>query len=461
MKKVVCILLAALILLSMAACGSKQTASTTTAASTADSTAASTASSSAAASASASSGSVAVELSGPVTVNFWHCIDNETEVDELNTLVSNFNNGVGKDMGITVNAVYQGSVDDLGSAVTAAIKAGNVPNVIMCEGEDTVQYLQADCVVDLTPYIQDKDWGLDLTNYYDAFINPCSSFAEEGYYMLPFMMSGEVLYYNKDFFDKNNLKPATTWEEYEELCRTISGITKKPAAGWDEGTKCFTTLMEQYAGGYTDKDGKLLFADNMDAAEKAVSWYQGLVNDGVLRIPGEDYYFSGPFANQVVQMYIGSGNEGQWITPKIPADNSFSWSCAAIPQPSDGTKAVYSEAWDIAMLDQNEDMQTRFASWVFMHYLQSDEAVMEITTHGGHLPFTKSVAESADWKAAATAPQLAGFDELNDFYTYYAFDNGSYNTASLKSDVTLAMDNILGQNADVKTTLENLVAAYQ
>ncbi len=254
MKKILCTILAFILLLNLAACVDKNSASTTAT--------------------STDGGSIVTDLSGPVTIDFWHCVDNEIELGELNTLVNNFNSGVGKEMGITVNPVYQGVTDKLASAVTAAIKAGDVPDVIICEGEDVVQYLPAGCVVDLTPYMQDKVWGVDLNDYYNAFIDPCNSFTEEGYYMLPFLMSGEVCYYNVDFFTEHNLVPATTWEEYENLCRTITSITGKPASGWDEGVKCFTTLMEQYAGGYTDKNGKLLFADNMEAAERLSLWYQ-------------------------------------------------------------------------------------------------------------------------------------------------------------------------------------------
>ena len=51
----------------------------------------------------------------------------------LAEIVDKFNNGIGKEMGITVESFAQGEMPDLENAVTAAIKAGNTPNVSLTE----------------------------------------------------------------------------------------------------------------------------------------------------------------------------------------------------------------------------------------------------------------------------------------------------------------------------------------
>lgn len=84
---------------------------------------------------------------------------------------------------------------------------------------------------------------------------------------------------------------------------------------------------------------------DLDATTDVISWYQDMVQRGIIRTPGEDFFFSGPFANQQVQMYISSGNEGEFINMKIPESNKFEWSCAPIPQFEDGTKADYAEGF--------------------------------------------------------------------------------------------------------------------
>ena len=44
------------------------------------------------------------------------------------------------------------------------------------------------------------------------------------FYSLPFNKSTEVLYYNKTFFEENNLTVPTTWDEMEEVSNKITEL---------------------------------------------------------------------------------------------------------------------------------------------------------------------------------------------------------------------------------------------
>ncbi len=406
---------------------------------------------------SAGSAGVEVELTEPITISFWHGIVQEDMQKTLAEIVDKFNNGIGKEMGITVESFAQGEMPDLENAVTAAIKAGNTPNVSLTEAAAAANWLQADCMVDLTPYIENENYGLDLDDYYDVYIQDSRSYAKSGYYTLPQYVGGEVMYYNADFFSEHNLTPPATWAEFEDVCRQITAITGKPAAGWDEGVKCFSTLLEQKGIGYTDREGKLLFADKLDEVTDVISWYQGMVQEGIIRTPGEDYFFSGPFANQQVQMYISSGNEGEFINMKIPETAKFEWSCAPIPQFEDGVKADYCEGFLICMLDSSGDAATRWASWMFLRYMQSYEVCQMINAGESRLPFLKSVAASQEFLDNASPAQLAGVAQMDFFYTYPGFETDSYTSSGLHDYVVIAMDNILNNGADVKTEMESLL----
>lgn len=405
--------------------------------------------------------SVEVELSEPVTITFWHGIVQENMQETLNEIVDTFNSGIGAEMGITVESYAKGEMSDLENAVTAAIKAGNMPNVTMTEAASVVDWLQAGCVVDLTPYIENENYGLDLEDYYDIYIEDSCNYPVEGYYSLPLYVACEVMYYNVDFFQENNLTLPTTWTEFEEVCTKIADITGRPAGGWDEGVKCFSTLVEQKGIGYTDRDGKLLFAEDLDATTDVISWYQSMVQSGIIRTPGEDFFFSGPFANQQVQLYISSGNEGEFINMKIPEDAQFEWSCAPVPQFEDGTKADYAEGFLVSMLDNSGDLATRWASWIFIQYLQSYEVSQKILSGESRLPFLKSVAASEEFLQNAAPAQLAGVEQQDFAYTYPGFETDTYTSSGLHDYVVIAMDNILNNGADVRTELESLISMLQ
>ena len=443
MKKWLSMLLALGMMFSLTACGGADSSSSNAESQTAD------------------PASVEVELSEPITITFWHGIVQEIMQQTLNEIIDDFNNGIGAEMGITVESYAKGEMSDLENAVTAAIKAGNMPNVTMTEAASVADWLQAGCVVDLTPYIENENYGLDLEDYYDIYIEDSCSYPVEGYYSLPLYVACEVMYYNVDFFQENNLTVPTTWAEFEEVCTKISEITGRPAGGWDEGVKCFSTLVEQKGIGYTDRDGKLLFAEDLDATTDVISWYQDMVQRGIIRTPGEDFFFSGPFANQQVQMYISSGNEGEFINMKIPESDKFEWSCAPIPQFEDGTKADYAEGFLVSMLDNSGDLATRWASWIFIQYLQSYEASQKILSGESRLPFLKSVAASEEFLQNAAPAQLAGVEQQEFAYTYPGFETDTYTSSGLHDYVVIAMDNILNNGADVRTELENLISTLQ
>ena len=128
----------------------------------------------------AGSAGVEVELTEPITISFWHGIVQEDMQKTLAEIVDKFNNGIGKEMGITVESFAQGEMPDLENAVTAAIKAGNTPNVSLTEAAAAANWLQADCMVDLTPYIENENYGLDLDDYYDVYIQDSRSYAKPG-----------------------------------------------------------------------------------------------------------------------------------------------------------------------------------------------------------------------------------------------------------------------------------------
>ena len=106
-------------------------------------------------------------ISEPINITFWEMLDNETYDADLQGVVDAFNAGIGAEMGITVEMqVISGGTETMETQLIAAIRAGaGVPNVVMTEATYVPDYLLADCIVDLTPYIESAEYGLDLSDY--------------------------------------------------------------------------------------------------------------------------------------------------------------------------------------------------------------------------------------------------------------------------------------------------------
>ena len=164
-------------------------------------------------------------IENPVEIEFWHAMSGPNET-AVNHLVEEFNATVGKEKGITVKPVYQGQYTDLKTKTTAALKSGSVPAIAQAYPDWVAEYLQSGSVVDLDPYINDGKVGIkDFDDIIKSYREENSQYEGGKFYSLPFNKSTEVLYYNKTFFEENNLEVPTTWEELEEVSKKITELT--------------------------------------------------------------------------------------------------------------------------------------------------------------------------------------------------------------------------------------------
>ncbi len=400
-----------------------------------------------------------------IELDFWHCISNPTHLEILNGLVDGFNETVGKEKGIHVTAYAQGSQYDLDAATIGAIKAGTIPNVSLSVPSYTAAYLPADCVVDLTPYVYNEEIGIeDLDDFYPSFLEQGKEYPQEGMYSLPIHMKAEVLYYNVNFFEEHGLTAPTTWEELIETSRKITEITGKPAFGWDSLASAFITLSLEKGGQFADKEGNIGFLEQDEISKEVIGLWQDCIDEGIWRTAGEDGFFSGPFANEIVQMYIGVSTESSWINQK--AVEGLRWAAAPIPYFADkGISAAFQEGHVIEILSQDKDPDEILASWFFVKYMTSYEANLATACGSGYMPIRKSVAESDAYQtwcqennnfASYVATQSA-----DSYYILPAFVTDTYTAAGLWSEIKVMMGNILDNGMDADAALDALKVQFQ
>lgn len=404
------------------------------------------------------SAEIVTSLSEPVTIQFWHSISNATHSAILSDLVAQFNAGRGAELGITVEPTFQGSGAELYSKVVASLKAGNAPDVTLATTVYAADYLQTEYVVDLTPYIQNETIG--MTDYEDIFEGlraAGAGYAKEGIYTLPIHSYSEVLYYNTKFFSENGLTVPTTWDELIETSRKITAITGSPAFGWDNLAGSFMTLLQQYGGQYTSSNGDLYFTEDPVALQVLQMW-QDNANEGIWRTAGEDMFFSGPFANEIIPMYIGDSVEASYIPMKNP---DLQWSVAPIPQ-VDAEKPFNLTAGHCIMglsMDGNE--AKKYAGYELIKFLTSTEANMAVTCGGtGYLPIRQSVVDSEEFAAfiaAGNDAQKAGVEQSGAYFYEPVFTNETTTSSAVKSAVKAMMENVIVNGDEPAVAMEDLL----
>lgn len=237
---------------------------------------------------------IVTTIESPVTIEFWHAMAG-TNQEAVDALVEQFNSTIGAEKNITVKPVYQGQYTDLKTKTTAALKSGSAPAITQAYPDWVAEYLQSGNVVELDQYIFNDEVGIkDFDDIIESYRAENSQYEGGKFYSLPFNKSTEVLYYNKTFFDENNLTVPTTWDEVEEVSAKIKELTGKTAFGIDAPANYFITMVQQFGGQYTNSNGDILFAENdAKAAIEALELLQRNSEAGYWRLPGEDKYLSG------------------------------------------------------------------------------------------------------------------------------------------------------------------------
>lgn len=363
-----------------------------------------------------------------VTIKFYHTMGaNLNEV--LDAYIVEFNK-----LYPNIHVVWEqvGSYDDVRNQVSTEITVGGEPNIAYCYPDHVALYNLAGAVATLDDLIDSKievtraDGTKEIIGLTDAqkadfiqgYYNEGTQFGDGLMYTMPFSKSTEVLYYNKTFFDANNIKVPTTWEEMEQVCAKIKSLVPDSIPlGYDSEGNWFITMCEQYGSPYTTASGSDHYLFDNDQNKSFVKmfrdWYQkGYVTTQQLY----GAYTSGLFtAESGTTSYMSIGSSAG-ATHQRPAKNAngeypFEVGIASIPQVNvDNPKAI-SQGPSVCIFKKSNPQEV-VASWLFVKFLTTSiEFQAEFSMASGYVPVLKSVAENESY---------AEFIKNADGYNYIA-----------------------------------------
>lgn len=348
------------------------------------------------------------------TVVFYHTMgQNLTEV--LDRYIEKFNKLYPN---ITIDHKQVGGYDDVRDQISKELTAGNQPSMAYCYPDHVALYNIAGAVVTLDDLIASEETvtladettetlGLtqaQIDDFIPGYYNEGKAFGDDKMYMLPFSKSTEVLYYNKTYFDEHDLTPPTTWDEMEEVCKTLRELDKDCIPlGYDSEANWFITMCEQYGSPYTSATGKHFLFDNETNwafVEKFRGWYQ---NNYVTTQELLGSYTSELFKKQVTDkdktksyMSIGSsaGATKQCPEPDSKGKYPFEVGITTIPQVNASNPKVISQGPSLCIFKQDNPQEV-IASWLFSKYLTTNVAFQaEFSMVSGYVPVLQSVTEN-------------------------------------------------------------------
>ena len=257
----------------------------------------------------------------------------------------------------------------------------------------TPKYAAEGVLENLDPYIQKS--GYDLNDYWGGLLE--SAKYQGSVYGLPRDNEVNILYYNKDLFDKAGVKyPDENWK-WNDLLAAAEKLTVKDAGGKVtqyalamEGGK-YSKWLNQNGGAILDdyvNPSKCMLADPKSVA--AVKLFADMMNQGYAM---RDADLSQAGGDQAV---FQSGQAAMIIqnTSRVSGFNSakMNYDVAVVPIPEGGKRwnPAGGAAWVMSAKSDNKD-----AAWTFLQWLQSNNGGEKLYTERGEIfPALQSTASS-------------------------------------------------------------------
>ena len=403
-----------------------------------------------------------------VTLKFAHTMGAKLQ-EVLNYHIGEFNKIYPN---ITIEHSSYGGWGDISGLINTEIIGDNQPNIAYCYPDHVAQYNMAWSTVTLDELIASEiqvtgadgsteQLGLtqaQIDDFIDGFYNEGMAYGDGLMYTMPMSKSTEVLYYNKTFFEENNLTVPTTWDEMEAVCKQILEIDPKCVPlGYDSENNWFITMCEQYGYDYTSATGDhyLFNNDNCKAFVKRIrEWHQaGYVTTEAIY----GSYTSDLFTKQdknVLHSYMCIGSSGG-ASYQIPENKAFEVGIAPIPQASPETPKVISQGPSLCILKGGKTTDQQIvASWLFMKYLTTNMAFQtEFSSTSGYMPVLESAQQNetyAAWLAKANgydfltaAVVKAGLEQADAYFTSPAFNGSSV----AREEVGYLLSKCMSENA--------------
>lgn len=378
----------------------------------------------------------------PITITVWHYYNGvqQTSFDEM---VKEFNNTVGMEKGIIVQASSKNSIGELSSSVTAALKeepgADEAPDIFLCYADNAYIVDKMGMVADISQYFTEEE----LAEYVDGYINE-GRFDEGTLKIFPTAKSTEIMIVN-----------STDWQKFADA----EGVTYDDLKTWES----LVEVSEKYYN-YTDaltpdvpNDGKSFFGrDSVENYMLIGSKQLGspLVSEGetvgtsidkaVIKRLWDNYYVpfvKGCFAmegrfrsddaktGEVIALVCST--TGATYYPNevtLNDDTVYPIENVVLPIPNFEGTEPYAVQQGAGMSVIKSDAKTEYACTIFLKWFTEADRNIGFAVDSGYLPVKKAAnsPEELDKTAADTIDSTmhnaltTAMEEVNTYNLYAA-----------------------------------------
>ncbi len=360
---------------------------------------------------------------------------------------------------IELELTYSGNYADTATKVSASLLSGNAPDTaIMAAGQLYTGGRGNYCMEN---FVKDPEFKVD-----DIF----KGMLEYGMYegriaAVPYGISSQVLYYNKDITDKAGLdlenNPPTTWAEFFQVAKTAmnSGNVNNSSDfyGFDtsDGVWLFKTMLGQNDNDLVRKSGDKVVPAFQEASGVEVAKFWKSLVDANLMPAGQHNNAEKKFLGGNLAFIAASSNRvSRW-----QGNTSFKLGAIMMPGFKNHSIALGGNVGVIL----TEDTFKSEASWELLKYLLDEANHTSFALSTGYLPIRKSALENPDIQEAFITNPLykIAFDQLNNAWAYFHFSEMGTMDAFFWYALDELEKNVLTPQAALEKAAASLVKEIQ
>ncbi len=427
----------------------------------------------------------------PVSLTVWHYYHGAQQY-AFDSLVEEFNSTVGKEQGIYVQGVGQGTVSDLESAVRDSLagKVGSdeMPDMFSSYADTAYEVEQAGALADLSDYLSDEELGV----FVDSYVEEGRIAEDNSLRIFPLAKSTEVMILNRTDWDpfaraagvslddladmEGVVAVAQAYYEYTDSLTPDVANDGRAFYGRDSMANYFNIGMRQMGNEiFRVEDGEVSL--NLDKASLRRLW-------DCYYVPMVKGYFGayGAFRSDDVKTgellaYTGSTTSAMYFPDAVEGDNGrydIDYLVMQAPGFAGGEHIAVQQGAGMAVCKSDERHEK--ASVEFLKWFTQAENNLVFCGDSGYLPVRKEANSSAlldqviEERGLELSPKTYDcitqiFDEMSDMtlYTNKCFRNGSGARKVLEyhlADKAHADRVLVEQKLAEGDSLEDACAAY-
>lgn len=365
----------------------------------------------------------AIDLTGKnVEVTYWHQRP-QAQQEVLQAMLDEFNKS--NPYGIKAKAEIAGAAyPDVYNKVNAALQAGKPPEMSVAYQNQAAFYRISSAVIDLTPFVNSKKYGLndaDLKDYYGTILETDASPQFKGERLgFPTQRSIEVMYVNMDALKALGYasvpKDWKTWEE--AACKFSDPSKNKYGWAFRHDASNFASQVFSRGGQIVSNDGSAYVYNSQAGVDTLTMIQRMFKNKCAVEIPtSERNGEQNRFGNGDILFVFASNSGLTFYKQAVDKGAKFGWDISLLPYGDKPAVNMYGASVSVYKTTPEKEL----ASWLVIKFLGEKAQTTKWSVATGYFPVRASA--KADVVAAyAKDPSWSGltdsYAKMFDWFQY-------------------------------------------